>query len=132
MRWFIVAVLLTLAMVGVATAAHPYFAAISAVDAEKGTVTYTITTGKDRGMEIKAPVIKDCPIKEGYYRLGKPATTEEGDEVPDGLKNAVFQKATAEKPLSVNVYVATEDDADKGIKKGYVVKILVNPKPKDK
>lgn len=126
----VVAVLLSFALAHEATAAH-YFAAITAVDAEKGTVTYTVTFGKEKDAEAKgARVAKDCVIKEGYYRLGKPATTKEGDDIADGLKNAIFKKATPEKPVKVNIYTADEDDADKGIKKGDIVKILVNPLPK--
>jgi hypothetical protein len=97
------------------------------VDADKGTVTYTARVGKEKVTEVNAPVAKGCVIKEGYYRLGKPAVTKEGDDIPKGLKNEVFQKATAENPLTVDLYTADEDDADKGVKKGDVIKILVNP-----
>ncbi|MFO0965512.1 MAG: hypothetical protein U0793_08000 [Gemmataceae bacterium] len=57
-------------------------------------------------------------FKEGYYRLGKPAVTKEGDDIKDGLKNMVFQKASAENPLRANIFTAEEDDAAKGVKKG--------------
>jgi hypothetical protein len=125
----IFATLLLLALAGQVTAAH-YFANITAVDAKKGTVTYTVTFGKEKDTEVKAPVAKNCVIKEGYYRLGKPATTKEGDDIADGLKNAIFKNATAQKPVKVNVYTADADDPDAGVKKGDIVKILVNPPPK--
>ena len=128
MRWSIVAVILALAA-GPAPAAH-YFAVITSVDADKRTVNYTVTAGKNKDSVVGGTVIKDCVIKEGYYRLGKPAVTKEGDDIPDGLKNGVFKKATSENPLRVDLYTADEDDAEKGIKKGDVIKILVNPPPK--
>ena len=128
MRHSSVAVFLTFAFASVGNAAH-YFANITAVDAEKGTVTYTVTSGKDKDKEVTATVIKDCVLKEGFYRLGKPATTTEGDEISDGLKNSVFKKASPEKPLKVDIFTANEANADKGIKQGDVTKILVNPKP---
>jgi hypothetical protein len=129
MRRLLVAALLIFAVAGRTTAGHA-FAVITAVDAEKGTVDYTTTAGKNKGPVVKVPVAKDCVLKEGYYRLGKPAVTKEGDDIPDGLKNDVFKKATAENPLKVDIYTADEDDADKGVKKGDVIKILVNPPPK--
>jgi hypothetical protein len=129
MRRFLIAAFLTLAFSSVATAER-YFAAITDVDAEKGTVIYTITFGKDRNDVVKAQVAKDCVIKEGYYRLGKPAATKEGDDIPGGLKNPVFMKASAQKPLRVNIYTADQDDEAKGIRVGDVIKILVNPPPK--
>jgi hypothetical protein len=125
-RCFVLAAFVAFAAAGAADARH-YFAAIVAVDAEKGTITYTLTSGKDRDTEHKATLAKGCVIKEGYYRLGKPAVTKEGDDVTGGLKNAVFGKASAENRVRVNVYVADEDDEAKGVKKGEVVKILVNP-----
>src|SRR5215207_2768882 len=126
MRRFILAALLMLAIAGVATAGR-YFAVITAVDADKDTITYTITQGKERNNEVTAKLVKDCVIKEGYYRLGKPATTKEGDDIAKRLKDPAFQKATADKPLQVNIYTADEDDNNAGIKKGEVAKILVNP-----
>lgn len=113
--------------------AQQYFAVITGVDAEKGTVTYKVTFGKDKAdTEITAPLAKDCVIKHGYYRLGKPATTKEEDDVANGLRNSVFKKASADNPVKVNIYTADEDDNDKKVKKGEVVKILVNPPPKKK
>jgi hypothetical protein len=129
MRGSVLALLLTVAVAGQAPAAH-YFAVITSADAEKRTVNYTITFGKDKDSVVGGTVAKDCIIKEGYYRLGKPAVTKEGDDIPDGLKNGMFKKATSENPLRVDIYTADEDDADKGIKKGDVIKILVNPPPK--
>ena len=67
-----------------------------------------------------------------HHDLGKPATTKEGDDIADGLKSPVFKKASAEKPLRVNIYTAEEDDVGKGISRGDVVKILVNPERKKK
>lgn len=131
MKKFVFASVFTLTMVAAVTAGQN-FAAISGVDADKGTVTYTITYGKNKDTEVTAKVTKDCVIKHGYYRLGKPATTKEGDEVANGLRNAVFQKATRDNPVRVNVYTADEDDAALGVKRGDVVKILVNPPPKVK
>ena len=129
---FLVATLLSLAPAHGADAAH-YFATITEVDAKKGTVSYNVTTGKDRGTTVVgASVAKDCVIKEGVYRQGKPARTFENDDIADGLKNDVFNNASAEKPLRVDIYTADEDDAEKGIKKGDIVKILVNPPPKKK
>ncbi len=129
MRRFLLAALLALVLTGVSSAGR-YFARITAVDPDKGTATYTITFGKEKGTEVTARVAKGCVIKEGYYRLGKPATTKEGDDVAGGLKNAVFKKASADKPVTVNVYTADEDDKDAGVKKGEITKILVNPGPK--
>lgn len=109
--------------------AERLFAEITGVDAAKGTINYKITFGKDKkGTEVNnAQVIKDCVIREGFYRLGKPARTEEKDEIVNGLKNFVFEKASPDNPLRVNIYTADADDAEKGIKKGDVIKILVNP-----
>jgi hypothetical protein len=132
MRWSIPAVLFLLVTAGPAAAGPPAFAVITGVDAEKGTVTYTVTFGKNKDTVVQAPVAKGCVIKEGSYQLGKPAVTKEGDDVADGLKNPVFQKATDKNPLRVNIYTAAEDDADNGIKQGDVVKILVNPPPQKK
>jgi hypothetical protein len=128
MQQSIIAVFLTFAFASVGNAAH-YFATITAVDAEKGTITYKVTSGKDKDKEVKATVNKDCVLKEGMYRLGKPATTMEGDEIADGLKNSLFQKASPEKPLKVDIFTANQANDDKGIKEGDVIKILVNPKP---
>jgi hypothetical protein len=111
--------------------AHPYFAVITAVDAEKGTVVYTITFGKDKDQQVKATVVKGCVIKAGSYILGKPARTEEGGDIPNGLKNKTFKAASAENPLQVNVFTADEDNLEKGIRRGDLIKILVNPKPRD-
>ena len=126
MRWVIPSAVLVLAVAGRAGAQHK-FAVITGVDAEKGTVQYKSVGGKDRDTEFTARLTKDCVIKEGYYRLGKPATTKEGDDIADGLKNPIFKKASEKEPVRVNLYLAAEDDPDKGIKKGDVVKILVNP-----
>src|SRR5262245_53641236 len=107
MKRFISALALTLAMTAVVTA-RQHFAVITRVDADKGTVVYTITFGKDKNTEVKAKLAQDCVIKEGYYRLGKPARTVEKDGIANGLGNPIFQKATAEKPLRVNIYTADE------------------------
>lgn len=131
MRGFVLALLITVAGVDQAPAAH-YFAVITSVDAEKRKVNYTVTAGKDKDSVVGGIVAKDCVIKEGYYRLGKPAVTKEGDDIPDGLKNGAFKKASSDNPLKVDIYTADEDDADKGIKKGDVIKILVNPPPPKK
>lgn len=131
MRKMTLVLLLTFVGAGVANAGR-YFAAITGVDPAKGTIAYTITFGKERNTEAKAKVAKDCVIKEGFYRLGKPARTVEGDDIADGLKNPVFAKASAENPVRVNVYTADADDQGKGIRQGDVVKILVNPPPKKK
>ena len=80
MRWLTSMVLLA-AVAAVAVAAEQHFAEITAVDAEKRTVTYTVTFGKNRGAVVTVPLAKDCVLKEGYYRLGKPATTKEGDDI---------------------------------------------------
>lgn len=125
------ALLVLFAGAGIASAGR-YFAAITHVDPDKRTITYVITYGKTRDTIVNARVHKDCVIKEGYYRLGKPAVTKEGDDVPDGLKNAMFKNATAEKPLFVNIYTADKDDPDKEEKFGDVLKILVNPPPRVK
>ena len=129
MRRFMLVGFLSLLIAGVAGAGR-YFAAITAVDPATDKVEYTVTYGKDKGKDVKARVGKDCIIKEGYYRLGKPAKTHEGDEIKGGLKNAIFKKATADKPVRVNIYTADDDDAPNGVKKGDVIKILVNPEPK--
>jgi hypothetical protein len=131
MRRLILVVVLTLGVAGVA-GAERYFAAITGVDSATNTVEYTVTYGKDKGKDVKGRVAKDCIIKEGFYRLGKPAKTHEGDDIAAGLKNAAFKKATADKPLKVNIYTADDDDAPNGVKKGDVIKILVNPEPKKK
>lgn len=44
----------------------------------------------------------------------------------------MFRKASIDNPLTVNIYLADKDDDARGIKKGEVTKILVNPKPKVK
>jgi hypothetical protein len=126
-----VTILLTLALAGWAVAGHR-FATITAVDAEKGTITYAIPAGPDKATDVRGVVARECVIKEGIYRLGKPATTKEGDDIAGGLKNAVFKKATAENSVRVDIWTADSDDADKGIKRGDVIKILVNPEPKKK
>src|SRR5262245_33089812 len=131
MRRFTLVLLLIFILAGVSNAGR-YFAAITSVDPAKGTIVYNITFGKERNMEVKATVAKDCVIKEGYYRLGKPATTKEGDDIVNGLKNPVLSKATPQNPVRVNIYTADADDACKGIRKGDVVKILVNPPPRKK
>src|SRR5215831_5301647 len=111
MQRYILAALLTVAFASVASAATPRhrFVVITGVDAEKGTITYTIVSGPDKDSEVKAPITKSCVLKEGYYRLGKPATLNEGDDIENGLKNAVFQKATAKNPLRVDIWTAEED-----------------------
>ena len=129
MRRFTLVLLLTFTLAGVSNA-DQYFANITGVDPAKGTIVYTIIFGKERNTEVKATVTKDCVIKEGYYRLGKPATTREGDDIVNGLKNPVLAKASAENPVRVNIYTAEEDELGKGVRRGDVVKILVNPKPK--
>src|SRR5262249_48249443 len=55
--------LVLLLTVTAAVMARPGFGAITSVDAEKNTITYTITFGKDRGTEIKTVIHKDCVIK---------------------------------------------------------------------
>lgn len=119
-------------VLGGAPAPRATFAEITAVDAKKNEITYTITFGKDRQTQVLARLNKDCAIKEGYYRLGKPASTVEKEELPGGLQHAAFAKASAENPVVANVYVAQADDDGKGYKKGEVIKILVNPMPKKK
>jgi len=131
MRWFSLALLLTFTLAGVSNAGR-YFAAITGVDPGKSTIDYTITFGKQKNTDVKAKVAKDCVIKEGYYRLGKPATTKEGDDIVNGLKNPVLTKASRANPVRVNIYTADEDDPANGIRRGDVVKILVNPKPRPK
>ncbi len=39
-------------------------------------------------------------------------------------------KASRETPLRIHVFTADEDDAAKGIRRGDVTRILVNPPPK--
>jgi hypothetical protein len=129
MRWSVLALVMVLAIADVAIAGR-YFAEITAVNTDKGTVDYTITFGKKKDTRATARVAKDCAIKEGYYRLGKPAHTKEFDDIAGGLKNARFKKATPENPVRVNIYTADADDAEKGIRAGDVIKILVNPPPK--
>lgn len=110
-------------------AARHYFANITAVDADKGTVTFKIKTKTiEDGVKdtvITAKITKDCVIREGYYRLGKPATTIESDELVNGLKNFVFQNASKDLPLKVDIFTVDADDKDKGHSKGDIVKILV-------
>jgi hypothetical protein len=98
MRSLFFASLLALAIGGVASAEH-HFANITAVDVEKGTVVYTIRAGKGLNTEVEAPIAKNCVVKEGLYRQGKPAVTKEGDDIVNGLKNPVFQHATDKNPL---------------------------------
>jgi hypothetical protein len=129
MRWFILSGLLALAVTGEAKAAR-YFAAVTAADPVNNTIVYTIRVGKDRNTVVNARVARDCVIKEGYYRLGKPARTVEGDDIAGGLKSPVFTKASVEKPVRVNIYTADEDDPGRGVRRGDVVKILVNPERK--
>ena len=128
MNKLVLAVVVTLAVAGT-VAAERQFADITRVDADKAIIEYTIYYGKKKDTDVKARVAKVCVIKEGYFRLGKPAQTKEMDDIPNGLNNQQFQKATAEKPLRVNIYTADDDDKDKGIKAGDVIKILVNPPP---
>jgi hypothetical protein len=124
---FILAAVLTVAMASVAAAEH-YFANITAVDAGKGTVVYKVTFGKNKNKEFKANVAKDCVIREGFYRLGKPARLQEGEHLVNGLRNFVFEMARADNPLKVNIYTADAADKDKGSREGDIVKILVHPK----
>jgi hypothetical protein len=127
MRRHFTAIALTLTLTGVA-AADRYFAEITAVDAEKGAIVFKPTRGKDANKEMTARLAKDCIIKEGLYRLGKPARTDLGPDIAEGLKNKVFKTATAENPLRVNVFTADVDDPGKNINRGDVTHILVNPK----
>ncbi len=132
MRNLLFVVGVTLAGAGVA-AAEQQFALITAADADKATVTYSITFGKNRDNQVTAKVAKGCVIKEGYYRLGKPAKRVEGDDLFNGLRNPIFQKATPANGVRVNIYTADEDDQDRGVRRGDVIKILVNPRtPKKK
>ena len=62
--------LLLLVVLAPLASAHWWFAEITAVDAEKGTVTYTITFGKMKDTVVKADIAKGCVVKEGFYRLG--------------------------------------------------------------
>ena len=124
--------MLLLAVLAPLASAHWWFAEITAVDAEKGTVTYTITFGNMKNTEVNAGIVRDCVIKEGFYRLGKPAKATEGADIANGLKNAAFKKASRDNPLRVNIFTADEDDAAKGIRRGDVKRILVNPPPKVK
>jgi len=108
--------------------AERFFASITAVDAKKGEIVFDRIVKKEKVKAVKATVAKDCVIREGQYRLGKPATTIEGEVLVNGLKNFVFEKASAEVPLRVTIFTADAADADKGIKIGDVIKILVHPK----
>jgi hypothetical protein len=57
----------------------------------------------------------------------------EGNDIFEGLRNPIFQKATPDNAMRVNIYTADEDDQDRGVRRGDVFKILVNPKnPKKK
>jgi hypothetical protein len=127
MKQFVCAIVVSLAITGAALAEH-YFAVITAVNADKGTVDYKIVFGKQKGTEVKAKLAKDCVIREGVYRLGKPATLKEGDVLVNGLRNFVFEKVSPDNPLRVDIYTADTADADKGINEGDILKILVNPK----
>ncbi len=121
--------LLLLVVLAPLASAQWWFAEITAVDVEKGIVTYTITFGKMKDTEVKAGLVRDCVIKEGFYRLGKPAEATLGADIAKGLKNAVCKKASRENPLRVNLFTADEDDNATGIQRGDVTKILVNPPP---
>src|SRR5947208_1640657 len=72
MSKYILATACTLALTGAAAAEH-FFANVTAVDAARGTVVFKVTAGKKKGQEIKAKLAPDCVIREGSYRLGKPA-----------------------------------------------------------
>jgi hypothetical protein len=124
--------LLLLAVLAPWASAHWWFAEITAVDVEKGIVTYTITFGNMKNTEVKAGIVRDCVIKEGFYRLGKPAAATEEADIANGLKNALFKKASRENPLRVNIFTANEDDNATGIQRGDILKILVNPPFKGK
>lgn len=129
MKKYLLAVGIVLSQVAVVMAGR-YFAVITAVNADKGTITYALTFGQDKGQVFKGVLAKECVIKEGYYRLGKPATTKEGEDLANGLRNPIFKNASPEKPVRVNIYTADENDAN--VKAGEVIKILVNPPFKKK
>lgn len=131
MRFLILSTVMILPVSARVNPVHHY-ARITTVDADKGTIEYQIVAGPNRGTEFKASISKGCVLKEGFLRAGKPAVLKEGDEIADGLKNPIFQKASVKNPLKVDIYTAGEDDPDKGIKKGDVIKIYVNPPPKKK
>jgi len=81
---------------------------------------YKVTHGKDRDTEVKRPSPR-MRHKEGYYRLGKPATTKEATR-SKWPAQPIFQKATAKIRLWVNIDTADADDKDKGIKRGDVIR----------
>ena len=101
---------------------------IIGVDADKGIISYVPALGKNKGAEKKIQAVKDCVCKVGYFRFGKPAFAMEGEVIAKGLRNPMFQKASVEKPVRVDILTAQRDDDTLGIKKGDVVKVLVNPK----
>ena len=101
---------------------------IVGVDADKGIITYVPALGKNKGAEKKVQAVRDCVCKVGYFRFGKPASAMEGEVIANGLRNPIFQKASVEKPVRVDLLTAQRDDDTLGIKKGDVVKVLVNPK----
>jgi hypothetical protein len=101
---------------------------IFGVNAEKGIITFVTTLGIKKGIEKKIQATKDCVCKVGYFRFGKPAYSMEGQEFAKGLRDRIFQMASPEKPLRVDFLTAQRDDDAKGIKKGDVVKVLVNPR----
>ena len=97
---------------------------IVSVDADKGIIVFI----RKNGAEQKVQVVKDCVCKVGSYHYGKPASTMEGKEFADGIRNDVFKKASAEMPLRADILTARTDNDGKGIKAGEAVKILVNRK----
>ena len=82
-----------------AALADRYFANIIAVDPDKRTIVMDITAGLKKGADVKAPVAKDCVIRDGEVRLGKPARIIEGDVLVNGLKNFIFEKVSREQPV---------------------------------
>lgn len=94
----LVAVLIAMfALAGIAEARW-VFADIIGIDADKRIVEYRITFGKARGTDVKVTIAKDCQVKEGYYRLGKPATTKVGDDIPMASRMGCFARQASTIP----------------------------------
>src|SRR5687767_14325706 len=98
MKNTLLAAVVILGLAGVASAEH-FFANITAADHVKNTIVFKVTSGKQKGNEIKATLIRECVIREGSYRLGKPAQLKEGDPLVNGLRNFAFQNVSAERPV---------------------------------
>jgi hypothetical protein len=100
--------------------------AITAVDPEKGTVTFKQSTGfgKDTkyGDPVTLKVAKDLKIAKGKFDKDTKAFTA-GDAIEGGLKAEQFAKIDSEK--GVRVQITTDDDKDAKELKKDITQILI-------